>query len=347
MSELQEKLGKLLQMERQRRDMSLEDLAVELKTSEAYLEYIEAGDISSLPSELYFNLFSKSYAETLGIDYVATVEAIEADLNGLEDEEPEQEGAKGKPTATPVDRGESEEPSGKGPLKKLGYTFGFVLLVFVCFLIINKIFLTKADEPGADNMTSHVEETTTDEGPTSGGDDLAGYDWDVPRYEEPSEMTLRLRARTECWSAVIADGDTVIFRTLVPDKDYVAVAKYRLSVSVGVPSTVSIDLNGQTVDLTHPESGRIYKVVIDQLNLKEILAGRWPSRDQIESQPPNEQSSGETAAIESEVPASATASAAVDSIGDERPAESISTVPDSTIPDSTVPDSTGAGVSEE
>ena len=333
MSELQEKLGKLLQMERQRRDISLEDLAVELKTSETYLGYIEAGDVSSLPSELYFNLFSKSYAEALGIDYVATVEAIRADLGVLEEEVPEGPRRKQQPAPTPTDDKEAEEPSAAGPLKKLGYTFGLVLLIFVCFLIINELFLTPGDESKAVDRSSQVEQTTpADAGPTSADDDLADYDWNVPPYEEPSEMTLRLRARTECWSAVIADGDTVIFRTLVPDKDYVAVAKYRFNVSVGVPSSVTIDLNGQRVNLASPESGRIYKVKIDQLNLKEVLAGRWPGGDRRGSLPPDQQSS-----TESEASPGAAPSEAGDSIGDERSVE----------PDSTVPDSTGTGVGEE
>jgi len=331
-------LGKLLQMERQRQDVKLVDLAVELKTSEAYLGYIEAGDVSSLPSELYFNLFSKSYAEALGIDYVATVEAIKVDLGALEVEESEGPRRKQQPAPAAVDDMEVEESSAAGPLKKLGYTLGLVLLVFVCFLVINEIFLTDSDDSTSDGITSRIDERTPpDEEPASAGDNLARYDWNVPRYEEPSEMTLRLRARIECWSAVIADGDTVIFRTLVPDKDYVAVAKYRLNVSVGVPSAVTIDVNGQRVDLANPESGRIYKVEIDQLNLKEVLAGRWPGGDQRGSLPPGEQSSIEQATVESEVPPGTVPSAAGDSIDDERPVE----------PDSAIPDSTDAVVDEE
>ena len=56
--------------------MSLEDLAVELKIPLASLESVESGDITTLPSEIYYSLFARSYAEALGIDYPRTIEAI-------------------------------------------------------------------------------------------------------------------------------------------------------------------------------------------------------------------------------------------------------------------------------
>ena len=84
MTGLYVKIGKLLQMERTRQDVKLDDLAAELKISLANLEAIENGDSTSLPSALYFKLFAKSYAEALGIDYEATVEAIEQDMTSSE-----------------------------------------------------------------------------------------------------------------------------------------------------------------------------------------------------------------------------------------------------------------------
>ncbi|MCK4462304.1 MAG: helix-turn-helix domain-containing protein, partial [candidate division Zixibacteria bacterium] len=75
MSELYVKIGKLLKMERVRQAIELGDLASDLKVSRGNLEAIEDGDIARLPSELYFKLFAKSYAEALGVDYEATVEA--------------------------------------------------------------------------------------------------------------------------------------------------------------------------------------------------------------------------------------------------------------------------------
>jgi hypothetical protein len=84
-------------------------------------------------------------------------------------------------------------------------------------------------------------------------------------------MTLVLMARTESWATVLADGDTAIYRTLTPGRRYEVTAKYRLRVSIGVPSALTIELNGQQVNLRDPSSGRISGVEIDQVNLQAIL----------------------------------------------------------------------------
>ena len=80
MSEIHVKFGELLQLERERRGLSLEDLSSELKISEENLQAIEAGDPKALPSEPYYNLFAKSYSQYLGIDFVATMDAIKEEI---------------------------------------------------------------------------------------------------------------------------------------------------------------------------------------------------------------------------------------------------------------------------
>ena len=81
MSELHEKFGELLRLERQRRSVDLADVSAQLKITETNLTYIENGSLEELPDELYYNLFAKSYAEFLGIDYSKTLEAIREKLD--------------------------------------------------------------------------------------------------------------------------------------------------------------------------------------------------------------------------------------------------------------------------
>jgi len=80
MGELETKLGDLLKLERERLGKQLDDLSEALRIPEESLRAVEQGDVDSLPSTIYFGLFAKSYAESLGIDYGATVDAIKADL---------------------------------------------------------------------------------------------------------------------------------------------------------------------------------------------------------------------------------------------------------------------------
>lgn len=270
------KIGKLLQMERVRQQIKLGDMATTLKITEANLQAVEDGDATRLPSELYFKLFAKSYAEELGIDYDATVEAIQVDIDDapIDDQSSEDKGddpGPQSPTTEDKDRTSSGADNKNGnQIKKLAYILGAVLAVFIVVVAVNQLlFQAPESEAGPDSLSSA---TVEPEPPaTANTDDTAGYDWNVPAYAAPKPMTLVLLARTESWASVLADGDTAIYRTLTPGRRYEVTAKYRLRVSVGVPSALTIELNGQPVNLRNPESGRIAGVEIDQANLQEFL----------------------------------------------------------------------------
>ncbi|HEX2896536.1 MAG TPA: RodZ domain-containing protein, partial [candidate division Zixibacteria bacterium] len=72
-------------------------------------------------------------------------------------------------------------------------------------------------------------------------------------------------------ATVMSDGDTIIFRRLLPGKGYIAAAKYRLVVSIGVPEAVDVEINGRLVDLRDPVNQRISRVEVNQANLQSYL----------------------------------------------------------------------------
>lgn len=263
-------------MERVRQKIKIEDLATNLKVTESNLQAVEDGDATRLPSELYFKLFAKSYAEELGIDYEATIEAIQQDI----DESPISD----EPAPLPYDADVSDKgddqvrkpakdvENGKNgnPLKKLAYILGAVVVIFIVVVVGNELFIKDSDpmnEPDTPSSVAIEPEPVV----SSGDEDTSGYDWNVPAYAAPDPLTLVLLARSESWSTILADGDTAIYRTLTPGRRYEVSAKYRLRVSVGIPSAVTIELNGRPVNLRNPESGRIASVKIDQVNFQDFL----------------------------------------------------------------------------
>jgi len=62
-------VGKLLQNERERQELTLEDIADRTKVHVKYLKAIEEEREDLFPGELYYELFTKSYAEALGLEY--------------------------------------------------------------------------------------------------------------------------------------------------------------------------------------------------------------------------------------------------------------------------------------
>lgn len=71
-----EEMGALLRQERERRELSLEKAAAEIKISKKYLVAIETGQTKELPHPVYAKGFVKNYARLLGMDPEAMGEVL-------------------------------------------------------------------------------------------------------------------------------------------------------------------------------------------------------------------------------------------------------------------------------
>ena len=272
MTEVYIKFGQALKLERENKNISLADLSEDLKISEENLTFIEAGKIDQLPSDLYYNLFAKSYAKALGIDYNKTIEAIKEDL-GEPIESAEQEKT-GKEPEVQKEKAEDAEEAESNWFKKKFITLIIVIVgIFIVFMAIYKLFIEE-DSPASLPATTESS-VPVEESPSAGAgqvsDEIAEYNWDVPEPKEPPSFNMTLMAREECWVSLRADGDTVIFRNLVPWREYRAEAKYRIKITVAQPSLVEIKLNDKVVDLRNPQTRRISGVEINQVNLDSVL----------------------------------------------------------------------------
>ena len=87
-------LGALLRKEREKRGLTIDDVARRLKIMPRQLTALEEGDIEALPHMAYAKGFIRSYATFLGISKEDAQKAFEGD-------EPPEEGKKGKPSKTP------------------------------------------------------------------------------------------------------------------------------------------------------------------------------------------------------------------------------------------------------
>jgi len=97
------------------------------------------------------------------------------------------------------------------------------------------------------------------------------FDWDKTSYLPADEIKIRLIPKKESWGSVMTDGDTAIFRRLIPGRVYEASAKYRMVVTIGDPAVVDIELNGRLVNLRDQQSRRISRVRIDQTNFESFF----------------------------------------------------------------------------
>jgi transcriptional regulator with XRE-family HTH domain len=270
MSEIHIKLGKLLQLERQRRNLSLADMAVELKITETNLERIENGDVGALPGELFFNLFAKSYAEALGIDYAKTMDAIREDM-GESIEAPAGaesggESDEGRDEKKPLVRAELGTGRKTGMYRMNPATIFTTVLVVAILVLAWYLFKdqTKVSllEKGKQVLNAIRSDSGTE--PSASKSQIAN-------------LNLRLVARDHCWATVLADGDTALAMNLKPGRDYTVGAQDKLQVSLSMPLAVDVFLNSKRVDLSDPEKGTVEKVVVTLSNMNLFI--KEPSSD--------------------------------------------------------------------
>ncbi len=286
MEEWHQKIGHLLALERQRRSIEVDEVAADLKITVEHLVSIEVGDPKALPSPLYFDLFAKSYAEYLGIDYAATVRAIREQLEEIEQPDPDKKSARtderkhahaGKQKSrksTPKEDGESES-NRNAALRKLAWIVGGAIALLLIFLVINALWLNPGN-PDSGLAQPEDEIATQVEVPAEvapGG--AASIEWRLPPQGPPAPLVVRLQARQRSWTEILTDGDTAWQGNLNPGSWVEETAQYRTEISVGVPEQVDVTINGDTVDLRNAKR-RIYMEDVNQLNLVDVLAGKRP-----------------------------------------------------------------------
>ena len=281
MKEIHVKLGEVLKLERERRKIAIEDASDQLKISQANLEYVENGEIEHAPSTLYFSMFAKSYAEFLGIDYNATLDAIKDELGVLETDPQTLSDSSGSPkegSAGPEKtNAESNASDASGISKKLLNWFGIFVLAFICVLLVwifvfddgDDSIISDTDDPSSDSL---VDQSINSAAQTNEpGSMSVNYEYGTPPSSAADPIQFRMVASAECWATILADGDTAIFRNLIPGRQYEVQANYRLRISIANPGVVQTFINNTEVDLRNPETRRISRVVVNQINLSQVI----------------------------------------------------------------------------
>jgi len=260
MGSIEKKLGKVLRQERERRQLDITELSERLKIPLENLEGIEDGDLSKLPSEVYYNLFARTYSTFLGIDFSMTVDAIKSDVERAEMEE----AAQAKQASGVEDDYEIDPEAEKSPLRRILGIAAILVLLLLAYVAVDMLFIKDSNAKNEqDNYLQDIDKNRLAE--------FDSFDWDKVSYLPPEKIKIRLIPRKESWGSVMTDGDTAIFRKLVPGRVYEASAKYRMVVTIGAPSAVDIELNGRLVNLRDQQSRRISRVNIDQTNFESFF----------------------------------------------------------------------------
>lgn len=259
------KIGEILAAARREQQKSLKEVSVITKLKEAYLEAVEAGEPDKLPSEPYFGLFARSYAQYLGLDPAILDEIEENERGGI--------GIAGPTDASDrKDTGISEADSSR-QAKKFGRNLIYVILIaivlFAALIAFDRWFMSAPEESGKANTETVHQKDDQGHGEKSIADKEPGIPYSP--YQPPENLELMVSAKQDVWMVVIRDGDTVLNRQLAAGDTRRWEAKYRFVLTIGISTAVDLTLNGVRLPPLTTQARTISGLEINQVNYKKFL----------------------------------------------------------------------------
>ncbi len=278
-----DKLADELREQREKSQLSLQQLATKTRIDLKFLESIEQGNFAFLP-ELYVKAFIKQYAKTVGLDenlimkkYEAAKEGKEYNPNMPEPEILKEEPVKkeshqeSKPKSAPAAKSYFENPLEKKPEEgnksnKQNLTLLIAgSVVVIAFVLLYVFFFNK-------NEKIIVEETPIEE--------IVAQE--TQRYEAPAaapilpdsavalantdSLSLTFFAKETSWVYIILDNNRAEEFTLNPNSKFTVKALKDFKVTVGNSGGVSLKLDNQPVDF-YGRSGSVRNFKLDRTGL--------------------------------------------------------------------------------
>jgi cytoskeleton protein RodZ len=252
--------GSRLREARERRGVTLRQIANSTKISVAALEALERNDVSRLPGGIFSRAFVRSYALEVGLDPEATIKEFIARFPGHESV------AMGHPSTNPVeDRQalESEQQTASTFLRLALISVPLVVLV----LYLGTLRRTPVDSVKATPMQSgqaplDVPPPSEVRAPVVGPIRTPVS----PPAPVPDSLKVTLIAIRPCWISATVDGDNVVERLLATGEQELFEAHRELVLSLGDASAVTLTVNGQPAR----GLGRSGEAVTAELNLSNF-----------------------------------------------------------------------------
>lgn len=254
------KIGEVLAAARLEQNKNIKEAAEITKIKASYLEAVEAGDPSQLPSEPYFNLFARSYAQFLGIDPAIFDEFEE--VNNHEQTEVSSEYSKDISIKQARSFGRS-----------LLVLVIIVCLIFAAFIIYNQVILKKNSGDSLPAGGGITEREASDRLIFENKMMDPGFNIDYKPYQMPDNLELVMSAKQDVWMVVVRDGDTVLNRQLTAGDVRKWEAKYRFVLTLGISTAVDLTLNGFKLPPLSDRAQTIAGLEINQANYEEYISG--------------------------------------------------------------------------
>jgi cytoskeletal protein RodZ len=264
-------VGSKLREARERRHMSLRQVANATKISLAVLESLERNDITRLPGGIFSRAFVRAYAAEVGLDPdQVTQEFIE--------QFPDDSVTAGHPTSRRFDAEEAHESDRRtaSVFVKLVTASIPVALLVIYFGRPARVTPQRVSEPvQSRSAADSVREPPPPAVPPAPAPVAA-----IPEKAEPSReaspperLTVVVSSTVACWTTAMADGRRVLDRELQPDERQVLEVSTELVLTGCDGAALNLTLNGARARSLGPP-GEVVMVRLTPANFKSYLDGR-------------------------------------------------------------------------
>ncbi len=268
--------GSKLRDARERRGISLRQIANATKISVVALEALERNDVSRLPGGIFSRAFVRSYALEVGLEPEQTIQEFIAQF-------PKDSVTAGHTQAERIEDNEALESD-----RRIAMTFLRLIAVSIPIAGIVLYFGTRSGPAPEDAPSAPPPVTAAAPGhapdaavssPPAGADTTLALVAQTPEAAPPAfdassdVLTVGLTARRECWVSATADGKKTIERLLQPGEQASMEIRRELVITAGDAAAITLTLNG-TEARPLGGDGEVVTARLNPNNFKEYLLTR-------------------------------------------------------------------------
>jgi cytoskeleton protein RodZ len=290
-------IGGKLRDARERRGVSLRQIANATKISVAALEALERDDISRLPGGIFSRAFVRSYATEVGLDPETAIQEFIAQF-------PNDSLAAGHPTSDTVEDHQAVESE-----RRTAGTFLWLMLISVPVAVALLYFTSSGREAARSTLESAaapppavpppavpppaasapvVERSPTPDGaapdtlpatpaptaPAPAQTPDAAAAPPSPAAEAPADrLTIGLSVKRPCWVSATVDGQKRIERLLQPGEQQTIEVRREMVLTAGDASAIAMTLNGADARPLG-KAGEVVTARFNPTNFKTYLQAR-------------------------------------------------------------------------
>jgi cytoskeleton protein RodZ len=248
-------IGSTLRRERERRGISLEDVASSTKIRLPYLQAIEQDHLDELPGGIIGKGFVRAYAHEVGIDEAEAIASYvanrsENNVQLVPPMLPKRAAKRPHNLATRL-------PSWAFVAGFLAIGVGFVILgvlrnQYLSLLDSSAAHVSTDSSPASSQMQVANETLPTEPAPNKGTGSAPSPDGEqrensLVATSGGEALTLVINVRQDAWMSIVADGHRILADTLVAPTERVITAHSAIVVRAGNTGGIDLRFNGENL----------------------------------------------------------------------------------------------------